>query len=137
MCWSNKYVKANEIIVNRLTFPSLVDQSVYDQFVKYTKYAAASYAYDCPVPPKNSSVVSYLSNSTTDTQATVFRSDLDQEIVVAFRGTSDLEDFFTDSNQGLVPYEAVGVDCPSCLVTSSFITSSLFSFTSLDIATYQ
>ena len=84
--------------------------------MKITKYAAAAYASDCPLPPNNSTVVAYLSNTDTDTQATVFRNDLDQELILAFRGTSDLQDFSTDLNQGLVPYDAVGVDCSSCMV---------------------
>ena len=95
--------------------------------MKYTKYAAAAYASDCPLPPNNSTIVAYLSNATTDTQATVFRNDLDQELILAFRGTSDLEDFFTDFNQALVPYNSVGVDCSSCLVLSLPITTSFFS----------
>ena len=81
-----------------------------------TKYAAASYASNCPQPPNNSSVVQYFNNAATDTQATLFRDDIRKEIVIAFRGTSDLQDFTSDFAQAQVTLNAIGTNCPTCKV---------------------
>ena len=47
---------------------------------------------------------------------TLFRHDGDRELVMAFPGTSSLEDFLTDISETLVPYVTPGVSCPSCKV---------------------
>lgn len=79
-----------------------------------TKYAAASYASVCTIPPNNATVVQYFNNAVTDTQATLFRDDAREELIIAFRGTSDLTDFTTDDAQALVPLTAVMTeDCGS------------------------
>lgn len=96
---------------------TLVPSALYTTFVRYTKYAAASYASSCPKPPNNSTVVQYFSNTATDTQATLFRDDARNEIVIAFRGTSTLQDFTSDFAQTLVPITAVNTeDCTGCRV---------------------
>lgn len=95
-----------------------VSQSLYDVFVRMTKYAAASYASQCAMPPNNSTVIKYFDNSMTDTQATLFRDDTRKELTIAFRGTSDLQDFMSDFAQALVPFKAIGInDCPDCMVS--------------------
>lgn len=58
----------------------------------------------------------YFNNAGTDTQATLFRDDAAQEIVIAFRGTSAPKDLDTDFAFTLVPLRAEGTDCPSCRV---------------------
>lgn len=93
-----------------------ISSDLYTLFVRYTKYAAASYAATCPTPPNNASVVQYFSEKSTDTQATLFRSDVDREFVLAFRGTSNLQDFASDFAQQLVPLNRTGTTCDSCRV---------------------
>ena len=93
-----------------------VNDQVYELFVRYTKYAAASYARTCPSPPNGATIVAYLSDTGTDTQATVFKNDINQELIVAFRGTSSILDFGTDFNSELVPFEAAGIACTECRV---------------------
>lgn len=72
------------------------------------------------MPPNNSTVIRYFNNAATDTQATLFRDDTRKELVIAFRGTSDLQDFMSDFAQTLVPLNAVGTDdCSNCKVWAS------------------
>ncbi|KAF2173739.1 hypothetical protein M409DRAFT_16013 [Zasmidium cellare ATCC 36951] len=101
-----------------------ISPSLYDDFVRVTKYAAASYASQCAMPPNNSTVVRYFNNVSTDTQATLFRDDTRRELVIAFRGTSDLQDFLSDFAQTLVPFKAIGIDdCPDCKVHNGTLTA--------------
>ena len=79
-----------------------------------TKYAAASYASTCPTPPNGASIVRYFNDRTTDTQATLFRDDARKELVIAFRGVSNVAAFLTDDNLGIVPLNAPGTDCSDC-----------------------
>ncbi|KAK4498078.1 hypothetical protein PRZ48_010734 [Zasmidium cellare] len=101
-----------------------VSSSLHDVFVRITKYAAASYASQCAMPPNNSTVIRYFNNASTDTQATLFRDDTRKELVIAFRGTSDLQDFTSDFAQTLVQFVALGIsDCPDCKVHNGTLTA--------------
>ena len=88
-----------------------------------TKYAAAAYANECPVPPNGAVAVQYFQNTATDTQATLFRDDARRQLVIAFRGTSDVQDFLSDFSQALVPMNAIGTDCSSCKVHNGTLTA--------------
>ena len=67
-------------------------------------------------PSNGAFVAAFISNSTTDTQATIFGNDVQKEIVIAFPGTASAQDFATDANEALVPFTAIGVDCSACRV---------------------
>ncbi|KAJ2898206.1 alpha/beta-hydrolase [Zalerion maritima] len=97
-----------------------IDEALYASFVRYTKFSAAAYADDCPTAPEGASVVKYVDVGGTDTQATLFRDDEAEELVLAFRGTSSLADFVTDFSQDLVAYASEGVDCAECMVHEGF-----------------
>jgi hypothetical protein len=60
--------------------------------------------------------VQYFDVEYTDTQATLFRDDSAQELIIAFRGTSSPADLDTDFLFGLVPLTAAGTSCPTCKV---------------------
>ena len=93
---------------------------------RYTKYAAASYADACPIPPNGAVVIRYFTEPTTDTQATLFRNDAQKDIIIAFRGTSTPQDFGTDFAQTLVPINSVGTQsCTGCLVSISTVVGSV------------
>lgn len=99
---------------NKLTFYIIqsVTEDIYNRLVRYTRFSAAAYSSDCRVPPEGATVVSYINNNTTDTQATLFRDDAHQDLIIAFRGTSSVQDFVSDFNQTLVPFSG----CENCTV---------------------
>lgn len=54
---------------------------------------------------------------------TLFRSDSDKELVMAFPGTASLGDFMTDLSNQLVPATIAGVNCPECRVHAGVLKS--------------
>ncbi|KAI1842352.1 hypothetical protein JX266_011393 [Neoarthrinium moseri] len=90
-------------------------------FERYAAFASAAYSSDCANPPFNSTVVRYINDVPTDTQATLFRDDIAQQFIISFRGTSDIQDFVTDLDQVLVPCVAQGIQCPTCLCWQGYL----------------
>ncbi|KAF7311759.1 Lipase-3 domain-containing protein [Mycena indigotica] len=82
---------------------------LYDDLVRYTKYASAAYQLACPSPLGNHLVQSFSQGST---QGFVARDDNRREIVVSFRGTSSLADAITDLNLVLTPLATPGINKP-------------------------
>lgn len=97
-----------------------VSEDVWNNIIRYSGFAAASYSDYCAVPPSGSTVVKYFNVSFTDTQATLFRDDKAQEIILSFRGSSSPKDLDTDFEFTLAPLTATGTSCSSCKVHSSF-----------------
>jgi feruloyl esterase len=108
---------------SREMLTGVVDTTLYDTFVRYTNYSAAAYASDCPKPPYGASVEKYFNVKKTNTQATLFKDDAKKELILAFRGTTNLQDFIRDLNQSLTPYESIGVKCVGCSVHRGYLTS--------------
>ncbi|KAE9374963.1 alpha/beta-hydrolase, partial [Stipitochalara longipes BDJ] len=103
---------------------TIVSEELFQSFVRYTKFAAASYSDNCPIPPNGATVANFFSVASTDTQAYLFRDDAAKELVLAFRGTSDLYDFAVDLNQTLIPYESVGISsCGGCEVHGGYVAA--------------
>lgn len=100
-----------------------VSNELFAQFVRYADFSAAAYASDCPNPPFGATITHQINNQDTDTQGFVARADDTQEIVLAFRGTSNLADFGTDFAQELVEYQSVGVTavCNGCQAHKGFL----------------
>lgn len=96
-----------------------VTQDFYDTLVYYGNFAAAAIPSPCAVPPHNSVVLNYLQNSTTDTQATLFRQDSTRQLIISYRGSSDLQDFLTDFSFFPVTYPG----CTGCMVHVGFYTA--------------
>lgn len=99
-----------------------VSQSRYDELIYYGRYCATYPKAPCQIPPSGTVVQGY-ANSDPDTEMTLFRSDSDQELVMAFPGTASLGDFFTDVSNQLVPATIAGVDCANCQVHSGVLKS--------------
>lgn len=95
-----------------------VDAALLAKFERYAAFASAAYSSDCSVPPYGSVVEKFINNIATSTQVTLFRDDAEQEYILSFRGTSDIQDFLTDLDQDLVPCTAPGIECSSCTVRS-------------------
>lgn len=103
-----------------------VSDELFQSLVRYTKFSAASYAGGCPTPPNGATVANFFSVASTDTQGYLFRDDTAKELILAFRGTSDLQDFAVDLNQTLIPYESVGISgCDGCQVRFSTVLLSI------------
>ncbi|KAF2191616.1 alpha/beta-hydrolase, partial [Zopfia rhizophila CBS 207.26] len=78
-------------------------------------------AASCPNPPGSAVVAKYFDESSTDTQAFLFRDDAEQELILAFRGTSTIQDFVSDFDQTLVPYTSTGVSCSGCTIHEGYL----------------
>ncbi|KAJ9299832.1 hypothetical protein DTO271G3_2716 [Paecilomyces variotii] len=100
------------------TYP--ITEDLYTRLVRYTRFSAAAYSSDCRVPPGGATVVSYINNNATDTQATLFRDDANQDLILAFRGTSSVQDFSSDFNQTLVPFSGGDGRCENCTVHGGY-----------------
>ncbi|KAJ6571303.1 Alpha/Beta hydrolase protein, partial [Mycena capillaripes] len=69
-----------------------ISSSLYDDFVRYTKYSSAAYQWRCPSPLGNK-LVHFFSGST---HGFIARDEEREEIVVSFRGTLNAKDVITD-----------------------------------------
>lgn len=95
-----------------------VDSITFSALTRYAAFASAAYSSDCTVPPYETTAEVYFNNLTTSTQATLFRDDKKKEYILAWRGTSDVQDFITDVEQTLVPCVAPGISC-GCTVSTN------------------
>ncbi|OJD35842.1 feruloyl esterase a [Diplodia corticola] len=109
--------------VIRQTPGPTVSNNTFARFVRYADFSSAAYASDCPNPPFGASITHRINNPDTDTQGFVARDDSAKEIIIAFRGTSDLADFGTDFSQELVSYTspAVTATCGNCTTHKGFL----------------
>ncbi|KAJ7925112.1 Alpha/Beta hydrolase protein [Mycena leptocephala] len=78
-----------------------VSKSLYDEFVRYAKYASAAYRKECPSPLGNTLL--------DDRRGFIARDDTRKEIVVSFPGTNNLADFITDMKFRRVPFISPGI----------------------------
>ncbi|KAF9050098.1 Alpha/Beta hydrolase protein [Panaeolus papilionaceus] len=83
-----------------------ISQTVYDNLVRYTKYSSAVYQWICPRPLGNP-LVDQFANAGTD--GLIARDDSRKEIVVVFRGTSELADIVVDLNLIMKPLSSTGL----------------------------
>ncbi|TFY82404.1 hypothetical protein EWM64_g1608 [Hericium alpestre] len=85
-----------------------IPESTFDELMRFTKFSSAVYQLICPSPLGTTLVDSFY-NIVTDAHGFVARDDDRHEIIVAFRGTQQLADVFTDENLVLVPFSPPGV----------------------------
>ncbi|RYO89513.1 hypothetical protein DL764_008566 [Monosporascus ibericus] len=99
-----------------------VSQDLFDQFTRYAAFSAASYASKCPSPPFGATITKQIDNKDTNTQGFIARDDAAKEVILAFRGTSNIQDFMTDLAEDLVPFKTTGVtDCEGCMAHEGFL----------------
>ncbi|KAJ7879384.1 Alpha/Beta hydrolase protein [Mycena leptocephala] len=84
-----------------------VSESLYEDFVLYTKYSSAAYQLFCPTPLGRTLVQSF---EIGRTQGFIVRDHKREEIVVAFRGTFSLREAVIDARVLLVPFESPGIE---------------------------
>ncbi|KIK80707.1 hypothetical protein PAXRUDRAFT_833371 [Paxillus rubicundulus Ve08.2h10] len=93
----------------RVNDPSIgVDQTTYDNLVRYTKYASGAYQVLCPRPMGNALVAQFM-DLVTSTQGFIARDDQREELVIAFRGTTDVTSILVDMSIILVPLKGPGL----------------------------
>ncbi|KAG5640606.1 hypothetical protein DXG03_007951 [Asterophora parasitica] len=83
-----------------------VSQAVYDDLVRFSRYSSAVYQWICPAP-LGQTLVNKFSN--VGTQGFVVRDNARREIIVAFRGTSDVVDALVDAQIIMTPLRSVGI----------------------------
>jgi len=84
-----------------------VDQTTYDNLVRYTKYSSAVYQLICPAPVGKKLVKQF---SAAWTQGLVARDDSRKEIVVAYRGSMELGDAFVNLQIVMTPLQSKGLN---------------------------
>ncbi|RYP53472.1 hypothetical protein DL770_010989 [Monosporascus sp. CRB-9-2] len=99
-----------------------VSQDLFDKFKRYVTFSAAAYASECPSPPFGATIIKQINNKDTNTQGFIARDDAAKEVILAFRGTSNLQDFMTDLSEDLVPFNTTGVtNCEGCMAHEGFL----------------
>ncbi|PAV15548.1 voltage-gated potassium channel [Pyrrhoderma noxium] len=100
-----------------------VQRSLMSDLERYVQFASGAYQLFCPAPLGTTLVKSF-DESSTNTQGYVARDDDRQEIIVAFRGSIQLQDFVTDLEFALVDYSSPGVsDTGGVQVHQGFLTA--------------
>lgn len=97
-----------------------VSDSIFTDIRRFTQYAGAAYAEDCPSLPYGSTVLNTFNSTTTDTKAILFKDDSAEQIILAFRGSATPRNLDQDFQFGLTPLNLTGTSCPSCNVHSGF-----------------
>ncbi|KAF9461671.1 hypothetical protein BDZ94DRAFT_1237539 [Collybia nuda] len=83
----------------------------YDNLVYYYKYATSVYSDRClrvGAMPNGARVVGTINNTFPDTQVFIARHDSDKEIVVAFRGSDSIVDWYHNLPVSLTPFIVSG-----------------------------
>ncbi|KAN0109975.1 Alpha/Beta hydrolase fold [Hyaloscypha variabilis] len=99
-----------------------ISTDLFQKFVRYARFSAASYADSCPNSPYRTTVANFFNVASLDTQGYLFRDDAAKELILALRGTSDIQDFIIDFTSQLTAYNSVGVSgCDDCQVHTGFL----------------
>ncbi|KAJ3570017.1 hypothetical protein NP233_g4674 [Leucocoprinus birnbaumii] len=100
-----------------------INETIYNKLVFYAKYCAAAYGSRCPKPMGNT-LVEQVRDDATGADGMIVRDDRKKEIVVAFRGTSELTDVITDILILLAPLQSPGLgDVGEARVHTGFLAS--------------
>ncbi|GJJ14212.1 hypothetical protein Clacol_008474 [Clathrus columnatus] len=95
-----------------------ISQDLFDSLDMFMKYASSAYSSACPSPLGNTLVTTF-NNDLTNTQAFLARDDTNKLLVLALRGSEQLEDFIVDASIALVPFDSPGVTAPGASVITS------------------
>ncbi|KAJ8583318.1 alpha/beta-hydrolase [Rhizopogon salebrosus TDB-379] len=104
-----------------------ISEGLYDELVKYTKYASGAYQPLCPRPMGNALVIQF-TDVITATQGFIARDDRRNELVISFRGSREIASAFIDTS--LVLSQLHGPGLPEG--TGAHVhTGFLYAFTSV------
>jgi hypothetical protein len=79
----------------------------------------STYLGDICLSPGGLPKVADITNSTTDIHGWVLRDDPGKEIIVAFRGTESIQNYETDTNYTLAPFDTFPA-CQGCEVHGGY-----------------
>lgn len=85
-----------------------IPEEMYNELVRYTKYASGAYQVLCPRPMGNTLVAQFI-NPITATQGFIARDDTRKELVVAFRGSREISSAIIDTSLLLSPLRGPGL----------------------------
>lgn len=85
-----------------------IPEELYNELVRYTKYASGAYQVLCPRPMGNTLVAQFI-NPITGTQGFIARDDTRKELVVAFRGSREISSAIIDTSLLLSPLRGPGL----------------------------
>ncbi|KAI5117183.1 hypothetical protein M0805_008162 [Coniferiporia weirii] len=85
-----------------------ISQSLMDDFERYVQFASGAYQLFCPAP-LGTTLITQFNDVLTNTQGYIARDDSREEIIVAYRGSIQLQDFVTDLDFLLVDFSSSGV----------------------------
>lgn len=85
-----------------------IPEEVYNELVRYTKFASGAYQVLCPRPMGNT-LVTQFTDVITATQGFVARDDTRNELVVSFRGSREIASAIIDTSLVLSPLRGPGL----------------------------
>ncbi|KAJ6517372.1 alpha/beta-hydrolase, partial [Mycena vitilis] len=104
---------AQEVLASEPLSSFAIPESLYDEFVLYTRYSSAAYRYSnplyralCPRPLGNTLIRTFKKGRT---RGFIARDDNRNEIVVAFRAKDRLNDLLSDLGFKKVPFNSTGI----------------------------
>lgn len=104
--------------------PSTVNPDTFPKLQRYAKFAAASGDSYCSIPPYGTAVQNYINVESTQTQATLFRDDSEQEFILAFPGSSQPRDYITDADESHMKF-IDQLACEGCYAHQGFLEAWL------------
>ncbi|KAF8590402.1 alpha/beta-hydrolase [Ramaria rubella] len=99
-----------------------VSEATFNDLDTFMKYASSAYSAVCPSPLGNTLVTTF-NDAVTSTQAFLARDDTNKLLIVALRGSQQIEDFIIDANIELIPFISPGVNAPGATVHGGFLTA--------------
>ncbi|KAG1765379.1 Alpha/Beta hydrolase protein [Suillus placidus] len=85
-----------------------ISEELYNELVRYAKYASGAYQVLCPRPMGNTLVTQFI-DVITATQGFVARDDTRKELVVSFRGSREIASAIIDTSLVLSPLRGPGL----------------------------
>lgn len=85
-----------------------IPEELYNELVRYAKYASGAYQVLCPRPMGNT-LVTQFTDIITSTQGFVARDDTRKELVISFRGSREIASAIIDTSLVLSPLRGPGL----------------------------
>lgn len=85
-----------------------IPEELYNELVRYAKYASGAYQVLCPRPMGNT-LVTQFTDIITSTQGFVARDDTRKELVISFRGSREIPSAIIDTSLMLSPLRGPGL----------------------------
>ncbi|EIN12299.1 alpha/beta-hydrolase [Punctularia strigosozonata HHB-11173 SS5] len=101
-----------------------ISQDVYDDLLWYWQYADSTAISNCAKPNGNVLITEFVSNPLIDSEGFIARDDNRKEIVISFRGSTTIQNYISDVELVLIPYDIANVTAPfGTLVHTGFLTA--------------